>query len=302
VKPLVITPGDPLGIGPEVVVKALARQPIDRPVVLMGDAAAIHKAEKQWGPLPETTTVVDTLCAGELPEVAAIRQAASACLSGEACAMMTGPINKEKLSRGGFHHTGHTDFLGELCGVSEPVMAFVGERLQLSLVTVHCPLKEVAGRLTSSSIAHVLIQTRAAFGRYGEGQTPTLLVCGLNPHAGDGGVLGREEIEVIAPGILASGLSDVVGPMSAEAAFTRAMREPGQVVVAMYHDQGLAPLKAVEFGRSVNWTLGLPIIRTSVDHGTAYDLVGTGLADPSSAIAAIAWALRCARRDEVNAV
>ena len=298
-KPLVITPGDSRGIGPEVVAKALACTEVSRPIVIMGDAAAMQSAADRWGALPPDVELLDTTGHREFPEVVAIRQATEWCQSGRAAALMTGPINKEKLVRDGFQFTGHTDFLGHLCGVESPVMAFVGKRLNVSLVTVHCALKEVPGRLNTEQIVHVLKETRRAFGRYGENASPTLLVCGLNPHAGDGGVLGREELELIGPAIQASGLQDAVGPISAEAAFTRAMKKAGQVVVAMYHDQGLAPLKAVEFGQCVNWTIGLPIIRTSVDHGTAYDLFGKGQADPGSAIAAIKWALHCASKDKV---
>ena len=245
-----ITAGDPEGIGPEVMVKALRKTPCDRPVILLGDGDAIRRAISDFGPLPEGMEIVDTSGQVELPEVAAIRAAVDACLNGDAVAMVTGPINKEKLIRSGFAHTGHTDFLGELCGVKDPVMAFVGERLNVALVTVHCPLKEVPGRLTKERIIHVLKQTQRAFQRYsGTLHSPKLLVCGLNPHAGDGGFLGREELEVIGPAVSGCGLENVVGPISAEAAFTQAMKTPGQVVVAMYHDQGLAPLKAVEFGR-----------------------------------------------------
>jgi 4-hydroxythreonine-4-phosphate dehydrogenase len=241
-------------------------------------------------------TIQNTGGEDTLPEVVAIRLAAEACLAKEAVAMVTGPINKEKLVGFGFEYTGHTDFLGALCEVEHPVMAFVGERLNVSLVTVHCPLKAVPARLTVAQIDHVLRQTYDGFARYGNTPHPKLLVCGLNPHAGDGGVLGREEIDVIAPAIAQCDRPDLVGPISAEAAFTLAMKGRGDVVVAMYHDQGLAPLKAVEFGRCVNWTLGLPIIRTSVDHGTAYDLAWKGEADPGSALAAIRWALHCASK------
>lgn len=144
------------------------------------------------------------------------------------------------------------------------------------------------------------METHRAFKRHFDTKSPRLWVCGLNPHAGDGGVLGHEEIEYIAPAIASTGLDNIVGPISAEAAFTQALRGDGDVVVAMYHDQGLAPLKALSFGRCVNWTLGLPIIRTSVDHGTAYELAWTGQADTGSAKAAIEWALRCANHGQLG--
>jgi 4-hydroxythreonine-4-phosphate dehydrogenase len=227
-------------------------------------------------------------------EVAALRIAVQACLEGHAAAMVTGPIHKAGLVEQGFAHRGHTEFLGELCGVPVPVMAFVGQRHRASLVTTHVPLAQVAPAITRERVLHVIRASHAfCVERLGL-PLPRIAVCGLNPHAGEDGVLGSEELQHIGPACAdarAFGI-EVEGPVSAEAAFR--WNASGRVdwVVGMYHDQVLAPLKLVEFGSLVNVTLGLPICRTSVDHGTARDIAGRGEADPSSMVAAIALALR----------
>jgi len=236
--------------------------------------------------------VVDTTGETEPVEVAAIRRAVEWMQAGRAAGLVTGPIHKHKLSGQGFAFRGHTDFLGHLAGVERPVMAFVGGRLRVCLVTVHLPLREVADALSVDQILHTSRLALEALRRDVGIERPRLIVCGLNPHAGDGGLLGAEETEIIEPAVqqLRDEGCAVVGPVSAEAAFRFMLDGKGDMVMAMYHDQGLAPLKLVDFGQSVNWTLGLPFIRTSVDHGTAYDLVGTGRADPGSFCAALEWA------------
>lgn len=282
--PLVVTPGDPLGIGPEVTVKALAA--MDEDVVLIGDRAAIQR----WGDLPVIQPESD-----EPIEVASLRLAVSMCQRGEAAALVTGPIHKARLAARGFHHKGHTGFLGELTG-AQPVMGFVGGRLRVCLVTVHVPLSQVASTLTPELLDHTLTVADAELRRR-LGLTPRLLVCGLNPHAGDDGLLGSEERELIQPACdraRARGL-EVVGPISAESAFRMAWKGEADMVVAMYHDQGLVPLKLVDFGQSVNWTMGLPIVRTSVDHGTADDIAGQGIADSTSMQAALKLARELSR-------
>ena len=295
--PLVLTPGDPLGVGPELAVSALAAT--GARAVLVGHAGVLRREAPA---LPRVAGVADAPEGGaavlevedgaEPAEIAALRLAVAVCLAGEARALVTGPVHKARLAARGFHHHGHTEFLGELSGVERPVMAFVGGSVRVALVTVHLPLREVPGAVTAEAVVHTLrtadraLRTQLALPR------PRLLVCGLNPHAGDGGVLGREEIEVIGPACAlarAEGI-DARGPVSAEAAFMEP--DAADMIVAMYHDQGLVPLKRVDFGRSVNWTLGLPFVRTSVDHGTADALVGTGRARPDSMIAAIELALR----------
>ncbi len=235
--------------------------------------------------------VMEPPAGSEPVEVRAIRVAVAACRSGEARALVTGPIHKGRLAARGFLHHGHTEFLAELCGVTRPVMAFVGGEFRVALVTVHLPLREVAEAVTVDLVLHTLRTADQALRLQRGVARPRLLVCGLNPHAGDGGVLGREEIEVIGPAIglaRAQGV-DARGPVSAETAFADA--SASDMVIAMYHDQGLAPLKRGDFGRSVNWTLGLPIVRTSVDHGTADALVGTGTARADSMVAALRLAV-----------
>lgn len=292
--PLVLTPGDPRGIGPEVAVAALRASSHD--VVLLGEVEAL----RAWAP---ELAVVTTVAPGgprlralalpgtdEPPEVVALRVAVEACLSGRARGMVTGPIHKARLAARGFRHPGHTEFLGELCGVEAPVMAFVGGSVRVALVTVHLPLREVPVAITRPRVLHVIRTAHAALVAQLRIPSPRIAVCGLNPHAGDSGLLGTEERDVIGPAIedaRASGI-DARGPISAETAFCDPAAS--DMIVAMYHDQGLVPLKRVDFGRSVNWTLGLPIVRTSVDHGTADDLVGTGRARPDGMIAALALA------------
>ncbi len=289
-----VTPGDPLGIGPEVAVRGLRRSGAD--AVMVGDVAAVLRFA------PEVA-VVRSLVEGsglrvlapppgdEPVEVRAIRYGVAACLAGDARALVTGPIHKARLAAAGFHHAGHTEFLAELCGVERPVMAFTGGEFRVALVTVHLPLRAVPDAITVEAVVHTLRTAHRALRDQRGIAAPRLLVCGLNPHAGDAGLLGREEIDVIAPAIaVARGEGiDARGPVSAETAFSDP--RASDMIVAMYHDQGLAPLKRGDFGRSVNWTLGLPIVRTSVDHGTADDLVGTGKASAESMVAALALAM-----------
>lgn len=298
--PLLITPGDPRGVGAEVAVKAARRLGLD--AVLIGDLPELLRVAPE---LPVVSQIHEgagglraldphaALGDAEPVEIAALRLAVSACLEGRGRALVTGPIHKARLAAKGFHHPGHTTFLGELCGVADPVMAFVGGALRVSLVTVHLPIKRVAQAITKPLVLRTLRVSSAELSdRLGIAK-PRLLVCGLNPHAGDGGLLGREELDVIAPAISAAraeGLT-VEGPVSAEVAFRWMLDGRADMVVAMYHDQGLAPLKLIDFGRSVNWTLGLPIVRTSVDHGTADDLYGQDRADAASMEAAIKLAL-----------
>jgi len=287
--PLAITPGDPNGIGPEVVQRALiARVEAGHPVnaVVYGDAGAMARAVSEFGG-PALEVVQPP--ASEPVEVGAIRMAVEACRSGRCAAMVTGPIHKARLMQQGFTHPGHTDFLGELCGVERPVMAFVGGRVRVVLVTVHLPLAQVPQAVTTERVLHTIEAADRALKQQLGLTSPRLAVCGLNPHAGDDGVLGQEEVTQIAPAVAEARRRGIrcEGPISAEAAFCDAVSGKNDMVVAMYHDQGLAPLKALDFGRTVNWTLGLPIIRTSVDHGTAYDIAWSGQASPSSMLAAI---------------
>lgn len=308
--PIVVTPGDPLGIGPEVVGRVLSL-PTPAPVVVIGAADPVRR----WSSRP--LVALDRVEDGrELPdgaigvvdpgdedrdpvEVRSIRLGVDACLRGAARALVTGAIHKAKLAARGFAHPGHTEFVAMLCGVERPVMAFVGGPVRVSLATVHLPVRDVAARLSTELVLHTIRASAAALaGPLGLGPpNARIAVCGLNPHAGDGGLLGHEDGDIVAPAVraaVAEGI-DAYGPISAEAAFRAVVRGEAAWVVAMYHDQGLAPLKALEWAapdtaRSVNWTLGLPIVRVGVDHGTAYDIAGKGIADLGSARAALAFA------------
>ena len=285
--PLFVTVGDPDGIGPEVLCRALANRRV--PAVLVGQVDAIRSAAALAGLGDEWTQVVAPPQGDEPVEIRSIRHAVAQVTAGLGSALVTGPIHKAKLAARGFRYPGHTEFLGALTGVDRPVMAFVGGRLRVALVTTHIPLSAVPEAITPEGVLHTVVTAANALEVQLGLQQPRVVVCGVNPHAGDGGLLGHEDEERVRPGVQRARESgiDAVGPMSAGAAFLAARRGEADLVVAMYHDQGLAPLKAVDFGRCVNWTLGLPLIRTSVDHGTAYDLVGTGRADWSSAAAAI---------------
>jgi 4-hydroxythreonine-4-phosphate dehydrogenase len=301
---LALTPG--MGIGPEVTARSLSEHLPATTVVLLGDGSIIAAALDAAGVEHRTCSTVDTApigvsildtCGEEPAPVLAIRLAAEACMAGVADAMVTGPIHKEKLIAQGFGFRGHTDMLGSICGV-DSVMAFAGGELRVALVTAHVPLLEVDALVTKERVIHVT-QTAGSALRDDLGiSSPRIAVCGVNPHAGEHGVLGMVDIEQIQPACeaLQSEGWDVHGPMSAETAFMSALRKEYDLVVAMYHDQGLVPLKMVDFGRSVNWTLGLPIVRTSVDHGTAFDLVGTGRAEHQSMQAAIELAVQIVRR------
>lgn len=297
IPPLVVTPGDPTGIGPEVVCKALRLAP--RSAVVVGDAAAVRSwADRLGVRLDGEITLLEPPPGDEAVEVRSLRVAVEACLAGRARAIVTGPIHKARLARQGFPYPGHTEFLAALCGVESPVMAFVGGRVRVALVTVHVPLRDVSARLTVPKVLHTIRLADRALRERLALPAPRLAVCGPNPHAGDDGVIGDDEVRVIAPAIAAArgeGI-DARGPMSTETAFRAAVRDEVDLVVAAYHDQGLGPLKALaaasESDHAVNWTLGLPIVRTSVDHGTAHDIAGRGVADPGSMLAALALAER----------
>ncbi len=312
--PLVVCPGDPAGIGPEVTCRALSRWR-EQPVVVVGARAALVPWAKAEGLVleevsevraaPDRVAVLDPgEAAGEPVEVASLRVAVAACREGVASALVTGAIHKARLAARGFAHPGHTEFLAELCDVPRTVMAFVGGQVRVALVTVHLPLRAVASALTADRVLFTLrTASRALVEQLGV-EAPRLAVCGLNPHAGDDGLLGHEDMAVVAPAVQAARAEgiDAFGPISAEAAFRSAVSGGCDMVVAMYHDQGLAPLKALEWAReravpgglerAVNWTLGLPIVRVGVDHGTADDIAGRGIADPGSMVAALSWAAR----------
>ena len=302
--PLILTYG--MGIGPEVSVKALKRLQNAPVVILAGRRTALLQAQdlllwgaeqgqrQYWMPFEDSDD--------DAAEVAAIRWAVSECLAERASALVTGPINKAQLVAKGFSFHGHTEFLGHLCGDVPTVMGFVGGIFKVCLATTHLPLMDVGRHLSVDGLVQSAEIALSALKNDLGIEAARLGVCGLNPHAGENGVLGREEIDVIGPAcemLRAAGYC-VVGPISSETAFLEARRGHLDMVMAMYHDQGLTPLKAVDFGDSVNWTLGLPIIRTSVDHGTAEALVGTGQASADSMVAALELAMHLASRRQLS--
>ena len=298
-----ITAGDPLGVGPEVGALAAVCAPRDCQPVLIGDealwkrAAALRRVSLEGVEIVPAEPDADPVW-GHVPELAGIATAVRGCLDGSWQAVSTGPIHKADLQAQGFPRSGHTPYLADLCGLdpAEAVMMFAGGTLTVVLVTVHVPLAEVPRILKQEDIVRVS-QIAADVVRRGWGlPAPRVAVCGLNPHAGEEGTLGREEIEVVTPAVealRAQGV-DASGPWPADSLFARAARGEFDLVVALYHDQGLVPVKTLDFGRSVNITAGLPIVRTSVDHGTARDVAWTGNADAKHAVAALAMACRLA--------
>jgi len=319
--------GDMSGIGPEVTLKALAQQGGESQTqfLLIGDARSIWRWNDRLGlklplqPLGATTSTgrffihdpLDEALSEELPAgspasaraaLAYLADAAERCLRRELDAVVTAPVNKEAILRTGQPFIGQTEFLSQLAGTSRTAMMLLGEDgagrwLRVALATTHVPLRSVADQLTQAKIQSVIELAAQACRDLGLLRS-RIGVCGLNPHAGEGGELGTEEIAIIAPAVHAArqGQIDVAGPFAADTLFYQAYRGGYDAVVAMYHDQGLVPLKMIGFERGVNWTLGLPFIRTSPDHGTAYDIVGQGRADPSSMIAAIKLAKQLAAR------
>lgn len=319
IRPIAITMGDPSGIGPEIIAKLWHARSEVSPFFLIGDPRAlpdgkpvveISKVEQALGAFDEGLPVLK-LPLEATPEpgmpnpanaaatVASIRLAVELAMAGEASAVVTNPINKKALYDGaGFAFPGHTEFLAELGGVPRTVMMLAGPSLRVVPVTIHIPLAEVPRNLTRQAILETARITAEQLGRDFGIARPRLALAGLNPHAGEGGAMGREEIDVIIPVVetLRAEGFDVRGPLPADTMFHASARATYDVALTMYHDQGLIPIKALDFDQGVNVTLGLPFIRTSPDHGTAYDIAGKGIADPSSLRAAVIMAAEVAAR------
>jgi 4-hydroxythreonine-4-phosphate dehydrogenase len=289
VKPRIgITVGDPAGIGPEIARKA-AQDTSVRAVcepVLYGPSAARDLEAFETGKV--------SAAAGRAA-YEAILEAVADARAGRIAAVATAPINKEAFAAAGFPWRGHTDLLAELTGAPRVAMMFYAEALRVVLATVHIALAEVPRALTRDVVEGVIELAAAELPRFGYA-SPRLAVAGLNPHAGEHGVIGREDDDILRPAIEAMRARGVRvdGPFPADTVFVRATRGDFDAVIACYHDQGLIPVKLLAFGRAVNVTLGLPIVRTSVDHGTAFDIAGQGIADPSSMIEAVKLAARLA--------
>jgi 4-hydroxythreonine-4-phosphate dehydrogenase len=281
---IVITLGDPAGIGPEVVDLALGSGslPPGFDFEVLGDRHAGKPGE------PDRTSAAAAL--------AALDEAVEALQSGRADAVVTGPVSKEGLQDIGFPHPGQTEYFAHAFGVSDFGMLLTGDHLTVSLATIHEPLAKVSGLLTIQGIQRTGLLTATFLKRRGIIR-PRIAVAGLNPHAGENGAFGDEEMRIIAPAIRLlneSGQASYFGPGVPDAIFRDAARGGADAVVAMYHDQGLIPLKLLDFDNAVNVTLGLPKPRTSPDHGTAFSIAGKGLADPSSMISAIRLACELA--------
>jgi 4-hydroxythreonine-4-phosphate dehydrogenase len=318
--------GDFTGIGPEVALKALAAETAtdDTRYLLIGDATHVRRLNEHLHirlPLepygraagegrlflhsPSSEALPETLSPGSpaaaLAALSWLTDGAQRCLCRELDALVTAPVNKESIIRAGQPFIGQTEFLSKLAGTDRTAMMLLGEDdrhrwLRVALATTHLPLKHVADQLSQAKIELVVELAAQACRDLGLPRA-RVAVCGLNPHAGEGGLLGDEEQTIISPAVRAAqarGL-EVVGPLPADALFYHAYRGDYDALVAMYHDQGLVPLKMIGFENGVNWTLGLPFIRTSPDHGTAYDIAGQGKASPSSMRAAIRLAKQLVR-------
>ena len=299
-KPLVYTLGEPAGIGADIFIQ-LAQQHDLSDLLIIGDKNLIaQRAERLNLVFPSSVQIKhvpfannEVLGKATTDNVSAVLTmlniAIDGCLNGEFAAMVTGPLHKGVINDAKIPFSGHTEYLAQRCGVKLPIMMLATHALRVALITTHLPLKEVSAAITEDAIMQtceiVDQDLRLKFGL----TKPRLLVCGLNPHAGEDGHLGMEEIDIIIPALekLRKKGINVVGPLPADTLFTPKYLQKADVAIAMYHDQGLPVLKSQGFGEAVNITLGLPIIRTSVDHGTAFDLAGSGLADTGSLQTAI---------------
>ncbi|HET6433364.1 4-hydroxythreonine-4-phosphate dehydrogenase PdxA [Dyella sp.] len=319
---LALTAGEPAGVGPELLAR-LACIPFDAELVAITDRALLERAAARCGldlqlidedaAAPPRASAVQLrvrhvpLAVDERPGhpdprnaqhvLTTLALAADGCLDGRYDAVVTAPLQKSTINDAGIAFSGHTEFFADRAG-ADVVMMLASPELRVALATTHLPLAAVPAAITAPRLTRVLRLVHAELrGKFGI-DAPRIAVLGLNPHAGEGGHLGREEIETIVPvmQLLRAEGMDLLGPLPADTAFVPAMRGHYDAVLAMYHDQGLPVLKAEAFDRTVNLTLGLPFIRTSVDHGTALDLAGTGRADPSSLMAAARMALELVQR------
>jgi 4-hydroxythreonine-4-phosphate dehydrogenase len=305
---IVVTSGEPAGIGPDICLALAAREFAAR-IVVLGDRELLAARAAVLGmdiagldirhvPL-RAPCGAGRLDVANAPYVLDLLDVALAgCVSGEYAAMVTAPLHKGVINDAGVPFTGHTEYLADKTGTPRVVMMLAGAGLRVALATTHLPLKDVSAAITPAELETTIRILHADLrGKFGFA-APRILVAGLNPHAGEGGHMGREEIEVIAPVLdkLRGEGMDLVGPLPADTLFTKGVLAGSHAQLAMYHDQGLAVLKYAAFDEGINVTLGLTVIRTSVDHGTALDLAGTGKASPTSLFAAVEAAIDMARR------
>jgi len=313
---IAISLGDPCGIGPEIVARALAARP-DLSVVVYGDAGLLARAAASAGvpaPAPQRIRGITTLDPAAVPpgqpndaggnaQLAYLEAATNAALAGDVAALVTAPISKQWIARAGFAFPGHTEYLAARAGAGEFAMMLAGPTLRVTVATTHVALRDVATLLTPDGIASTIWLTADGLARRFGIAAPRVAVAGLNPHASEGGRFGDEEDRLVRPAIerararlAAAGVAaEISGPHVPDVVFREAARGRFDAVVALYHDQGLIPLKLLHFDEGVNVTLGLPFVRTSPDHGTAYDIAGTGRASATSFLAALDLAARMAR-------
>lgn len=318
---VVITSGDPAGIGIDIILKLASHRPLT--AVVLGDIDVfkaraallnlplqIEAFEGQQLPLTPGTVVVQHLAVSQpvtvgtpSPEnaeyiLSLLDAAVAGCVTQNYSAMVTAPVCKATICQAGHAFNGHTDYIAKLTQTSHVVMMLACHKMRVALVTTHLPLKEVPTAITPLKIEQTILTVRAALQQQFGIETPKVMVAGLNPHAGENGYLGREEIEIIQPTLAQFNANEVVGPVAADTMFSPKNCQNIDAFIAMYHDQGLAVLKYAGFGDAVNITLGLPIIRTSVDHGTAFSLAGSGKANDGS----LAYALKQAQLMSQTAV
>jgi 4-hydroxythreonine-4-phosphate dehydrogenase len=325
---IVITPGEPAGIGPDLVIQ-LAQQQHDVELVVVADPLLLEQraqllglplqlrsfhASQPYQPCAKgelafvAKPLVSPCIAGQLnPDNASyvldtLATATAGCVVGEFDALVTAPVQKSTINDAGFTFSGHTEFLAETTNTDQVVMMLATEGLRVALVTTHLPLREVADNITHEHLQRVIRILHQDLQSHFGLTAPAIMVLGLNPHAGESGHMGREELDIIIPCLqaLRSEGINLIGPLPADTAFNEKHLGKCDAVLAMYHDQGLPVLKYKGFGKAVNITLGLPIIRTSVDHGTALDLAGTGKADPGSLQTALAYAITMARHKKAH--
>jgi 4-phospho-D-threonate 3-dehydrogenase / 4-phospho-D-erythronate 3-dehydrogenase len=308
---LAVTIGDPAGVGPEVVVKALADPEIAALAhwIVVGDEAVIRRAEAITGVQltmqlqhePVASLQAESFAFGELSAacgLAALRYvevATRMCLNHEVAAMVTAPLNKEAVALNGIKFSGHTEYIAELCGTPDSRMLLVSDKLRVVHVSTHIALRD-ACLLKSERILRTIEIAAEVMPWIGFAQ-PRIAVCGLNPHAGEHGLFGQEDEEIIRPAIAAARAKGINadGPHAGDTVFLRAVKGHYDLVVAMYHDQGHIPMKLLDFDRGVNVSIGLPIVRTSVDHGTAFDIAGKNMAEATSMKCALELGARMAR-------
>lgn len=305
---IAITSGEPAGIGPDICLR-LAERVWPAQLVVLGDRELLcershalgldpGRLEIQHVPLQKSALAARLDVANACYVLELLDAALAGCVSGEFAAMVTAPVHKGVINDAGIPFTGHTEYLAQKTSTPRVVMMLAGAGLRVALATTHLALKDVPAAITQNDLETTLRIVHAELQRKFGISQPRILVAGLNPHAGEGGHMGREEIEVIGPVIArlnAEGMN-LLGPLPADTLFTKNVLAGSDAQVAMYHDQGLAVLKYAAFDEGINVTLGLPIIRTSVDHGTAFDLAGTGKASPTSLFAAVEAAIDMANR------